>query len=342
MGFTAWWQVSRRQWLVPAAALGLLVTGCSSGAPASPSASTPRPSLSTSPVLAALPACSAGADPEQLLAPSKLPGPASPAVRAGRVVQGWSVDDGGLSVTPPAANEQPVLSERQAACNLLAAVAPNGGTVSDMLSTGSVLGFGRLTVSSKVPHNDLYIGMQTQHLRPAVYQNRPAWILTLRYERVYSCPAEITPTGAPRPSATPVRAHSWFYIVFAVDAVTGRDSVTYVEAAPGGCVAGLVEPPDSTVPYERVSLPWRSLAVDPGGASGTIEVLASSCDAFEPGSGWVSQSGPELEVAGRRPLGGTCAPATWKSLPVHPATLTQTIPAKLSHAGVGPIDRPFG
>jgi hypothetical protein len=286
--------------------------------------------------LAALPSCSPGDNPLRMLAPEKLVGPAHGTVTANRVRRSWSIDDGQLEVAPAPPTDKPALSARQAACNLIAAITPNGAPLSGLVPMGSTLGYGRLTVSPQVGHSPVYLGDPEQPIpTPPNYRYRPAWILTVRYLQAFSCPAMVGPLPSPRPTTGPP---AWSYVVLAVDATTGADAVTYVGRAFAGCGGGRAIPASSTIPRESVSVPWRAEKTSSDGSTGQVEALYAGCESVDPQGAWVNRSRPELEVDAGLTLGRRCGPPAWHAVDVHPATVTQTIPARLEHATVGPID----
>jgi hypothetical protein len=319
-------------WAVLTAAL-LFVSACgpSHPVPGSPGAHAVKAQTT-------LPACAPGDRPERLLVPGKLTGPAAGSVHDGRISRGWSVDGGALKVASAPANEQPLVSEQQAACNLLAVLTPNGDQVVGVAPLGSVLGFGRLTVSSKLERTNGGSSPWGQPVpAPPSYQNRPAWILTVKLVLVSSCPAQTSSTASPAPNRW---AHKTFYEVFAIDATTGRDAISFRSADPGNCSPSQADPPSSSVPFELLSLPWRGLTRSGDGASGTIQVSFTACDTlYGPTGAWVMRTQPQVEVSARRILGSQCSGAAWRATDLHPATVGQTIPKQLSHARVGPVDR---
>jgi len=312
---------------------GFLVTACGPkhNASAKPSASPVR-------VLGSLPSCTPGDAPEKLLAPDKLAGPAAGSVRDGRVTRGWSLDGGALAVTPASASEQPVLTERQAACNLLASLTPTGGDLSEVAPSGSVLGYGRISVAAKMLHSNYGIGQGQSAALPAAFEDRPAWILAVKDVPVYSCPMMVPTSPSPSSSRTRALPPNWFYKVFAIDATTGRDAISYVETTYGGCRPGDAFAARSSVVYERMSLPWRGLS-GAGASLGSVQAAAAPCEVIRFGGAWVNDSKPQVEVMALRQLAQTCTSAKWKTIVLHPATVIQSIPQRLSHAPVGPIDR---
>jgi hypothetical protein len=287
-----------------------------------------------------LPACAPGDDPLQSLRPAPLAGPAHGSSSAGRITHGWSLDSGALTVAPAAAGSVPALSDRQAACNLLAALTPNNEAVAEVAPRGSSLGFGTLTIAPTVARGFSYataVGVATPP-PPPTYRARPAWILTISYAAASSCPAMPFPATSPTPR--PTLPQSWDYQVYAVDASTGADAVGYVESHPANCTP-TTEPASRWVPYEQLSVPWRGLSIAAGGSTGTIQAAYSSCDGFpSSGGAWVSRSRPEVQVSVMRVLGQHCPPASWHSMTLHPPTVTETVPSTLAHSPVGPIDHP--
>jgi len=265
-------------------------------------------------------------------------------VSGGRGGRAWSVDEGAIQVATASPAKTPTLSAHQAACNLMAGLTPQNYPLSYVLPTGSTLGYGRLTVSPKLAHAYLYVGQSDQTSpTPPVYRDRPAWILTVSYSPPYSCPAMVPATPSPAPSPTRSVPRSWSYLVLAVDAMTGRDAITYVEAAPAGCGGGGQEDPaTSTIPYQNVSVPWRNEWMSKDRVLGQIDTFYAGCETVPQQGAWVNRERPEVEVVAVRAIGKTCGPRQWHTLQLHPATVTQTIPTKLAHAPIGPIDRVAG
>jgi hypothetical protein len=229
-----------------------------------------------------------------------------------------------------------VLSERQAACNLLATLTPNGFPLYDIAPSGSVLGFGRITVSTALPHTDLFIGGKQTHPTPAAFRDRLAWILTVNWSPPSSCPAQTGPLS-PAASSAP-KPYPLTYQVYAVDATTGTDAITFVAKRPGGC-GGPPDPATSAVPYQEVSVPWRNVSAQPAGQVGSIEARYAACETVPFGGAWVERSRPEVQVSVMRRLGSPCGPSAWHRLTLHPATVGAAIPSRLGHAETGPVDR---
>jgi hypothetical protein len=125
--------------------------------------------------------------------------------------------------------------------------------------------------------------------------------------------------------------------VLALDAATGRTSITFIESAPQGCGVG-ENPASSTVPYEFVSVPWRPGSIAANRKSGQIQIFAPDCEPVPPGGARVGRSTPQVQVAAVRQLGAGCGPAVWRTLSLFPATVNALIPTQPTHAAVGAID----
>jgi hypothetical protein len=322
-----------RNRFVPVALAAMVIAGASAcGA----SAASPRPRD-----LSALPACAAGDSPSRLLAPAKLPGPAAGSVSDGRIRKGWSLDGGALTVAPVAGGQTPALPEQQAACNLLASITPNGRSLPDIAPLGSVLGYGRLTVASNLPHVYSQVGNEQVHSSPTVFKNRLAWILAVNFSPPSSCPAMIGP-ASPAPSSpssgvTP-SARPLTYQVYAVDATTGTDAITFIAKRPGGC-GGPPDPATSAVPYQAVSVPWRNQTIGGDNGLGSLEARYANCETVSLDGAWVDRERPQVQVSVLRRVGNPCGPSSWHRVTLHPGLAGDTIPARLSHAPTGPIDR---
>jgi hypothetical protein len=229
-----------------------------------------------------------------------------------------------------------VLSARQAACNLIAGISPNGAPLSGMVTMGSMLGYGRMTVSPNVPHSPFYFGDADAPIpTPPAYRDRLAWILTVRYLEPFSCPLMRAPLPSPRPTTGPT---AWSYLVLAIDPSTGRDAITYFGRMPEPCGGSGAIPASTTIPGETVSVPWRDATVSADGSTGQVEAFYADCESVDQQGAWVNRSRPEVEVDAGWVLGTKCGPRAWHLVELHPATVTQTIPTPLDHAPVGPVD----
>jgi hypothetical protein len=322
-----------RRFVMPAAVV-IGLSACGSSSP------TPPKSLPVSNV-PGLASCRPGDHPLRFVSPSTLTGAAAGTVTGWRVTKGWSADSGALRISPAAHGSTPTVPILQAACNLLAATNPNGLLLSGIAQGGSTFGYGLLSISPKLNVGVANVSNHMVRTHPSVFTRRPAWILTTTVITASAaCPPQRLPgtTVNPSVSAPPDVNHGVQYGVFALDAVTGRESITFIGSSHELCGGEIG--PSASVPYEFVSAPWRPEFISPDRKSGQIQVDARACDAI-PTEAWVRRDGTgQVRVLVERPVGSACGAAVSRTISLHPATVHVTIPPRLAHAALGAVDEP--
>jgi hypothetical protein len=327
---------------VCAVSVSALLAGCTAGASAAPrmrlSAGTTARASSAQ---VRLPGCAPGDKPLRSLRPSKLRGPARRAVSDHQVVTAWSVDHGKLRVRP-AGNATPLVSRHQAACNLIAAINPNNLGLAWIVPTGSNLALGRMSISPSVHAGTNNAGLIETRQRPAPYRNRLAWILTVSFAPVISCPERGPSAGSAGRAGATARhrhRHGWLYQVYAIDADTGLAPATYIESTSEPCGGPGIVPPSVTVPIEALSLPWQLENVNASRTSGTLSVSYSPCRSIKVSdTTTVNISKPVVDIPELRRYGPVCGTQGVLKVLLWPATNRRQIPRHLIHAIVGPVD----
>lgn len=331
-----------RSAVVCAVSVSALLVGCTTGAGAAPrtrlSAGT---AAAASSVKVRLPGCAPGDKPLRRLRPSKLRGPARRAVADHRLVTTWSVDHGQLRVRP-AGNVTPLVSRRQAACNLIAAINPNNFLLSWIVQGGSNLALGRMSISPRVHARTNYAGLIGARRRPAQYRNRLAWILTVSFAAPVNCPPTTSSTGSTsRIEATALHRHrhGWYYQVYAIDADTGLTPAAYIESTWEPCGGPGIVPPSVAVPMEELSLPWQLETENASRTSATLTASYSPCRSINVSDRTiVNRPKPVVGVGELRRYGPVCGSQSVATVPLSPPTVYRKIPRHLIHAIVGPVD----
>ncbi len=260
---------------------------------------------------------------------TNLSGPAVSALRGGAAQHGFSLDDGGLVVTPPHGGEAPVLSAHQAVCGAMNST----GGLSASATDGVAVGYGEVSVASRFfPALSGFPGSGGEtSTYPTVssFHDRLAWLVVVHTDPVsFSCPLERSPVQLT------TRAGDHGYEVFVIDARSGTDALIYREGGPGGCTSGSRVPPTVGVAEESVSVPWTLAARDPGGYSGTISATVLPCDRI-PDSVLVDRAGPNVVVEVTRPFGPPCGLPETIPIRLDAAVVTADLPAVIGHDPVG-------
>jgi hypothetical protein len=363
--------VKRPRWWAAAAGVGvavaLVVAGCSSDTasdPGSVSASTTLPA-STSGIRG-----SSGTGLARCSYPSfdnpggayGVRGPAASNLTGGADRRAWSVDDGGLEVSPPRGGTSPKVTRAQAECAALSSLNANGFSFGSMAEEGGLaIGYGRLTVAKRVgapPPDGVTNGYQGERgvTLPAAtqYGDRLAWIVVVNWEAPSSCPSEsakrgktttssgdtTTTTTANRTGTTTaamtggrsnrgetLHPSTYDYQVWMVDAMTGRDALVYTEGLPAPCGGRSFEQPNRIVPQEEYSVPWT--LVSRAGSSATIDADLLPCEGDEFAS--MLAHTHELRAVAEGPVAPACGVARPLKMVVNVAAV------QLTHAPIGPV-----
>jgi hypothetical protein len=331
-----------RSAVVCAVSVCALLVGGTAGAGAAPRMRVSvGPTATASSVKIQLPGCAPGHGPLRRLRPGKLRGPAGRAVSDDRLVTAWSVDHGKLRVRP-AGNVTPLVSRRQAACNLIAGINPNNVELAWIVRLGSNLALGRMSISPSVHATTNNAGLIGTRQRPAQYRNRLAWILTVQFALPSSCPNPGSRAGsASRVGATapPSHRHGWDYQVYAIDANTGLAPAVYLESTSEPCGGPGIVPPSVAVPIELLSLPWQLEKENSSRTSATLTASYSPCRSiYVSDSTIVDSPKPVVGVGELRRYGPVCGTQHVETVSLSPPTFYRPIPRHLIHAIVGPVD----
>ena len=276
------------------------------------------------------------------LRPSPLGGPAPSALTGGAAQSSFSLDDGGLVVKPPRAGDDPSVSKSDTECVALTSRPRDGHTLLSprMVGTPTVaIGYGRVTIAADVKPMQMDVRRSadappTVPPSPPTYQDRLAWIVVVPDERASSCPAFRPP--APPPAPPPV-ATDYSYRVLLLDAHSGSSAVVYTEGGPGGC-GGPRQEPETDVPVQTVSVPWKLGTRDKHNYTATISAEVLPCDDYDTTNFvGIDPYGPTAVVV-QRPVDAHCGAA--KSVQFTLSAATDVLPANIGHAPLGPYIEP--
>lgn len=343
-----------RRAAVPLMAVAVVLAGCGAPQTGSPSSPTPTgtPASQTpavSPAATGASTCDlpalprAGTTPPGGLPGLALAGPALTALHGGPVLSSFTLDGGDLTVAPPRPGDRPTVPERQAECTALASVNTDGASlVGAALQSGIAIGYGRVTVAPQILsqyHRPPTYAAMTRPARlpaPAAYRQRLAWVVVVKENFAYSCPAmTVSPQTRTTPAAPAALPTDHGYGVFLQDARTGGDALLYVEGYPAPCGGPGRVAPSVAVPAEQVSVPWALLSRNPDGYSARIRATVQPCDAY-PNTVLVSRYSPSVRVTVLRPVDAACGAPEAVTLALHASTVTTDLPAHIAHAAVGP------
>jgi hypothetical protein len=219
------------------ALLGLGLTGCSSSLPGHPGSRA----LTTA---AAVP-------------------PTPAAVDGGRFVAPVELDDGTLLVEPPTADEQPTISEAQAATEIWASSAFTG-------YHQGFLAYGVVTITMSAP------GVPT-------VTSLPAWV-GFAMGNAASCPAMTAPT---RPTTTEQPAPTPGYSAVVIGAGSGVPAVAY--RARGALCGAPPTGPTVSAASEVLSVPWVATGPLVPNSPAVLQVTLPSCGAL---NGYEAEGSP--------------------------------------------------
>jgi len=266
-----------------------------------------------------------------------MTGPAVGALTGRAVGRAFSLDNGDLVVQPPEPRDHPKISANYAECNALASLNAENYSLSSFARSGVALGYGRVTVASRLfppalgpPGTSTAPNAGVAKLPPiGPYQRRLAWVVVFRADLVAACPEESTRTTLPAPLPT-----DYNYQVFLVDALTGRNALIYAESTANPCGFAARVPASIDEPTEQVSVPWMLESRDPDGYSGTITASVLPCDGYGD-QVWVDRDGPTLQVLVNRPVGAVCGSPITVTMTVRAAVVTGDLPPIIGHDPVG-------
>ena len=272
-----------------------------------------------------------------------LGGPAVTALRGAATRMSFSLDGGEFSVTPPRVGDTPSVSANQAECAALASRNTNGTPLSQLASSGVAVGYGRVTVASRLiadaqePEYLQYSnnGMLKPTLPKATaYQQRLAWLVVVKYVPIFY-------GGAGGRDRTPASKASHAsttndYVVFLLDARTGSDALLYAEGQPGLTSSTGAPGAAVTVPAEQVSVPWTLISRSPNGYAGTISATVLPCDGSAHPPILVDRYSASVAVIVERPVAASCGTPKHVTLALHAAVVTWNLPSHISHDPLGP------
>ncbi|HEY0871434.1 MAG TPA: hypothetical protein VGD55_13620 [Acidothermaceae bacterium] len=259
----------------------------------------------------------------------KAVSPAIPNVAAdGRLTSTWSLDSGQATVVP-ADGAQPRVDRQQALCTLLAASEINGLDVLED-DTGFSLVLGKVSIAdellaSQVP-GATDVGAQSPPPLTS-FHSRLAWVGVIDPPVRSSCGMDGFASTTPSPTLVP-------YQLLILDADTGADGIVYEARTYMPCVGSLSFGPEVAPLTVNVSVPWRLISRDPGGMFGTIAVTVTACDSYGDGTNTSSSQVGLLEVDVERPI-GACGPPKDVTQTLRGPTVSDPLPATLTHAAVG-------
>jgi hypothetical protein len=266
-----------------------------------------------------------------------MTGPAVGALTGHAVAAAFSLDHGGLIVTPPERGDRPKVSANYAECNALASQNGDNNQLSSFVDSGVAVGYGRVTVAEKLfppaqgpPGTDITPGFVAPKMPPSQpYQRRLAWVIVVREEMVWACPLQRVTTTLP-----PMLATDDNYEVFLVDADTGRDALIYQESEANPCGFPTRVPPSLDEPQELVSVPWTLMSRNPDGYSGTISATVLPCDGYQ-SPALIDRGSQTLQVVVDRPVGADCGAPVQVTMGVNAAVVTADLPVTIGHDPVG-------
>jgi hypothetical protein len=89
---------------------------------------------------------------------------------------------------------------------------------------------------------------------------------------------------------------------------------------------------------EVLSVPWTLITRNTDGHTAQITIRARPCDGYT--GAWADRKNPaRVNVLVDHPV-AACGPATPRTITLHSATVTTTLPTKLEHAPTGAQDDP--
>lgn len=268
-----------------------------------------------------------------------LTGPAVQSLHGGAALQAFSLDRGAFAMIPPPTGTSPAVSLEQAECEALASSGSNGGSFVEAAgSTGAAVGYGMVTIASGVPEEPVgeqrSFGAGSPVLTlpgPSPYQGRLAWALVFEQFLEAACPAQ-TSAAASGPTIPPAQV-GYHYVIFLVDATTGRDAVVYNEAQPSPCGGASLTKPFLHVPYEESSVPWTLISRDKNGYSAQIRAQVPRCDSYDNPVN-VVRGTDMVAVMAYGIVGATC-PTVPVSIRLQAEDVFSDLPPELVHAPVG-------
>jgi len=295
------------------------------------SAAKPGAETPTSCVLPSFPSSSSGH--------RVLSGPAVELLQGGAARGPFELDNGLIRVSPPG-NAAPSITANEAECAALASRESAGPWLLQLASTngGTAVGYGFVSIApeaiqraNETPFLEGNVNENTHAILPPAtqYQRRLAWVVVVSNSQSAGGDLDV-----PVPDSTALQPNAndlanYHYAVFVVDARTGSDALIYTEPMSANQPAAVVVPPES------VSVPWRLIARDPDGHSGTIEARVLPCDGV-PSPVSVGIEEPELRVVVERPVGPSCGSEFWRQLPIRASIATSRLPDAIAHGALGP------
>lgn len=256
-------------------------------------------------------------------------------VRHGRFVRSFSLDHGALQIEPT--NRRSGVSYAQARCTFLsAATAQNWPLTDEMVNwAGMSIGLGLASVRSTPSYGYLggVIGGDESPNPPPVrpFRSRLAWVAVIHPELAASCPG-VTPKHPVHRRKTPPDVTG--DQVLLLDAKAGADGMIYDARSVEACF-GRTQPAFLAPLVQSISVPWTM--VRRTGNRATIAASVRPCDGIR-STVHVDSYRPELvQVRVQRPV-GRCGSPVRHEIDLQPATIYDTLPARLNHARTGALD----
>lgn len=270
------------------------------------------------------------ADPNPPATPP-VTGPLRTVLAGHRFVRTWTLDHGGLRVSPLPRATRARLSYAQARCLLLSArSAENFPILPDAEHFGFSLGLGVVSVRSGIA--PVVVGTSTGATSPPparLPHREPAWIAVVHPTVAANCPS-VTP-GHASPHPRPGPGVTGYQVLILAGA--GHDGSLYVARAPAVCTSGVQAAAFGRL-VAQVSLPWR--LVRRSATAATLSVAPRRCDQVED---FARLTGNVVTAAVSRPV-ASCAqgPSLWIRLQA--AGAGRVLPRTLRPAPVGALDVP--